>query len=911
MALDALALKVNRLVAPLGIDTLPRFSWINKSSTVGQAQTAYQIAVSSAMELAQRHIGDLWDSGKVSGNACFDIPYEGRPLSSRMDCFWSVRVWDETDTAGPWAPFVRFGVGVLQQTEWLAKWISAPTDTGGNKVMPAPMLRKVFSLAHAVKAAKVYICGLGLFELRVNGNLPEDSVLNPADTQYEDTVSYCVYDITQLLKKGKNVLTVELGCGFYKLCTDISVGFKGGVWKDDPKLLLELHVEYENGDKQAILSDESWRCFEDGPLRSDNIYCGEIYDATKEVAGWTDPEFDDRFWKTARLAAAPSGILKFENMEPMRRVRSAVPTLTQLNSTTWLAQCPVFCTGWARITFPNARNGQQIKIRHFQREQERTHGLTLTALDGSGEVYELQSYSYRAKGIPGESFEPKFSYCGYELIEISGYSGQLRPEDIICYTIATDAAQVGTFSCGNAFINQLHDIMVRTMVCNMQGKPTDTPIFEKLGWTGDYNGAIKTFNYNFDVSNFLGHFLHNLRDTALPNGRINEYSPSGIISRYDAPCWTQMYINAIYAAWHENGQFSLIQEHYDYMRKNVSYYLSRMSKGAEPWAWESTQTTAPNKIGNRLGDWAAPNGSLYPKTAPPEGGSLYNTAAVYRVLREFSEIAFAMQDAETAEQCRDAADHIQKDFNRVFYREDKGCYETDYWNGSHTRTKYRQAMNLVALALGLTTPENHDQVLKNLLCDIAQKGNHLDVGSVGAELILPVLSAEGHGDLALKVLQQTDYPSWGYWLKQGASTCLEGWDDSVRSFCHFFLGTYDEWFYQNLGGIQNPRHGYQTVTIRPEIYPELQFVHAGVDTVRGVLRSGWRIADNGELTVTVTVPVGTTADVLLPVPEGSIITLNGTELAMQKGVLAIGIRDGRTLVQVTGGTFCFDLGRHG
>ena len=133
------------------------------------------------------------------------------------------------------------------------------------------------------------------------------------------------------------------------------------------------------------------------------------------------------------------------------------------------------------LVFCSKRTGQQIKIRHFQREQERTHGLTLTALDGSGEVYELQSYSYRAKGIPGESFEPKFSYCGYELIEISGYSGQLRPEDIICYTIATDAAQVGTFSCGNAFINQLHDIMVRTMVCNMQGKPTDTPIFEKLG----------------------------------------------------------------------------------------------------------------------------------------------------------------------------------------------------------------------------------------------------------------------------------------------------------------------------------------------------------------------------------------------------------------------------------------------
>ena len=910
MVLRATELKVNNLNTPLGIDTTPRFSWVNKSKTIGRAQTAYQIVVSSTRELAEAHTGDLWDTGKVESDVSFDIPYDGQTLNSRMDCYWSVRVWDEEDTASDWTQVERFGMGILDQSQWMAKWISASANSGGSDVMPAPMLRKGFSLTDKVKNAKIFICGLGLFELKVNGAIPDNSVLNPADTQYEDTVSYCAYDVTSLLQKGKNAVTVELGCGFYKLNTAISVWFDRGVWKDDPKLLLEMHVEYENGNREVIVSDESWCCYEDGPIRVDNIYCGENYDANKEVAGWTEADFDDSLWNPVRLAKAPTGKLKFENMEPMRRVKVVTPTAVEkYGNSSWLVRVPEYCTGWARIVFPEAKKGQNITIRYFQREQEIDKGLKLTANNDSGEVYELQSYSYKAKGTPGEAYEPKFSYCGYELIDISGYNGELKPEDITCYTIATDVDHIGQFSSGNELVNQLHEMMVRTMVCNMQGKPTDTPIFEKLGWTGDYNGAIKTFNYNFDVSNFLGHFLHNLRDTALPSGRLNEFSPSGYVSLYNSPCWSQMYINSIYAAWHENGQFSLIEEHFDYMHASVEYYLKCINGGQEPWIWESTESGAADAVGNRLGDWASPNGSVSPYTPPPEGGSLYNTAAVYRVLREFAEICDAMGDAEAAQKYTSAADNIQNDFNRVYYNEEKGYYETDYWNGSQTRTRYRQAMNLLALNYNLTTPENHDTVLKNLLQDITVKGNKADVGSVGAELILPTLSAEGYGDLALEILLQTSAPSWGNWVESGATTALEGWNPSkVRSYCHFFLGTYDEWFYQNLGGIQNPRDGYRTVTIRPEVYPQLQYINTSVDTVRGELSSSWKVDADNRLTMTVTVPVGTTADILLPVPEGHEVQLNGAPLAVQKGVLEVGASDGRMLVRVTSGTFQFDLG---
>lgn len=902
MALRATELKVNNLDTPLGIDTNPRFCWTNKSKTIGRLQTAYQIIVASTAELAASYTGDIWDTGKVESDENFDIAYEGTPLTSRTDYYWAVRLWDEEDTASDWTAVARFGTGVLDQSEWTAKWIGGRIQTNRNGIAPAPMLRKSFELADEVKMAKVYVCGLGLFDLSINGKVSDDSVLKPADTQYEDTVSYCVYDVTKLLSKGNNAMAVELGGGFYNLNEAISVNFVNGVWRDDPKLLLELHVEYKNGEKEVIVSDESWRCYDDGPIRYNSIYCGEIYYASKEVNGWKEKDFDDSKWSTARLADAPTGKLTFENMEPMRRVKTVTPEVKR-EGTTWLVYPGEYCTGWAKIAFREAKKGSAIKIRYFQRERERAGGLH-TTVGGAGVTgYELQVYEYRAKGEQGETYEPKFSYAGYELIEITGYRGELKPEDIECYTIATDVEHIGTFESGNEQINKLHEIMVRTMVCNMQGKPTDTPVFEKLGWTGDYNGAIKTFNYNLDTTNFLAHHVHNLRDTGLETGQVNEYSPSGNIATwYDAPCWTQMYVNGIYAAWHENGQFSLVEEHYDYMRTQVEYWINKINKGEDPWIWEASG------VNNRLGDWAAPNGSVSPTTAPPEGGYLYNTAAVHRVLTEFAEISDVMGATEDAKRYQAAADSIYEAFNKTFYNAEKGIYETDHWNGSLTRTPYRQSCNLVPLYYGLCPEEYHDIVFENLLSDIESKGYHLDVGHIGAEIIMPLLSREGRGDIAMKILMQKDYPSWGGWLTDGATTCLEGWKTSVRSTCHFFLGTYDEWFYQNLAGIQNPRDGYRTVTIRPEIFKELGHVKASVNTIRGELVSSWQVDADNKLTMTVTVPVGTTADILLPVPEGHAVQLNGQALAVQTGVLEIGVQDGRMLVKVSSGTFNFELG---
>jgi alpha-L-rhamnosidase len=249
------------------------------------------------------------------------------------------------------------------------------------------MLRKSFELAEGFKTATVYICGLGLYEMQVNGKQPDDSVLNTAHTQYEDTVNYNAYDVTDLLTTGENAIAVELGNGFYNLTTNITLNHYNGVWRDDPKLLLELHVEYANGETQVIVSDETWRCYDNGPVRVNNIYCGEQYDATMEVEGWTNAAFDDSGWNTVRMADAPTGKLKFENMEPMRRVKAITPRVEKVNDSTWRVYTGEYCTGWAKIAFDTKRMSM-IEIRYYQRESEITKGLYV---EKDGERFDLQT----------------------------------------------------------------------------------------------------------------------------------------------------------------------------------------------------------------------------------------------------------------------------------------------------------------------------------------------------------------------------------------------------------------------------------------------------------------------------------------------------------------------------------------
>ncbi|MBE6641344.1 MAG: hypothetical protein E7619_07135, partial [Ruminococcaceae bacterium] len=726
----------------------------------------------------------------------------------------------------------------------------------------APMLRKSFSISKEVKKARAYVCGLGLYEMHINGKLPDDTVLNPAHTQYEKTVHYRVFDVTDMLAPGSNSVAVELGNFFFN-CEIANWNWKTAPSRDYTKLLFELVIEYADGTVETIVSDESWRAYENGPTTYNNVYLGENYDARLALEGWTESDFDDSSWGNAELRTAPEGKLTFENMEPMRRIKTFTPTVQNKGNGTYIIVNPVMTTGWAKIKL-NAPAGTEITV---------IYGEKVNNGDVVSPTYSslaLQIDKYVCSGEPDEIYEPKFTYKGYRYIKIENYPGDLKPSDVECYFIANDVEVISNFETGNNTVNSLHEIARRTMWNNMQGKPTDTPVYEKNGWTGDFNVSLEMLNFNFDTSSFNAKFLRDIRDRQASTGLIPVIAPGNWNwNDHNAVVWNSAYINGVYEGWRTNGLASEVSEHYDSMRLLALSYITILRNNG--WVW----------VDHQLSDWVSPHASA---ASAPEGSGIVGTGYAYLALSRMAEMADMLGKSDDAAEYRAAMEKVYVSFNKKYYDAEKGYYDTGYWNESYAekRSKYRQTSNLVPLAFGLCPDEYRESVVNTLINDIViNKKTHLDTGMVGTKLILPVLSDLGEGDLALELLLQRTEPSWGFWLVNDANSAWESWRRAARSHNHYFLSTYEDWLYKNLAGISDMSNGYETVTLRPELYEKLGYVDCSVKTVRGILESSWRFEEDGTVVWNVTVPVGTTAEVHFPM---ECIGVNGKTLAEQEGI---------------------------
>ncbi|MBQ9428165.1 MAG: family 78 glycoside hydrolase catalytic domain [Clostridia bacterium] len=770
--------------------------------------------------------------------------------------------WSPADMAiayggGPWGNKV-----VMPQT--------MPVNVGAG----APMLRKTFVIAKEVKNAKLYISGLGLYDLYVNGRSPDDTVLNPAHTQYEDTVHYRAYDVTDLLTVGKNAVAVELGNYFYNCDFYTWMNWNTAIYRDEPKLLLELRIAYADGTSEIVATDESWKTYEYGPVTDNNVYKGEHYDARRAVDGWTAADFDESAWKNAAFAAAPTGNLVFENMEPIRRLETFRPEVCSKGDGTYIIKNPVMTTGWAKIRF-SAPAGTEIRITYGEKLDDL--GFVVPALNG----YPLQVDRFITSG-GADVYEPKYSYKGFAYIQIDNYGGELAADDVECYLIANAIADTAEFETGDSRINHMQEMMLCTVKNNLQSKLTDTPVYEKNGWTGDINFALESINFNYDLSNILPKILRDMGDTTNAKGAVNQIAPAACSGGASIPIWTSVFIGGYYENYRTYGVFSAAEENYDLIRLQTLDYINTIKNNG--WVWTT----------GSYADWVSPNPSaVYVSgrtTHAPEGAGIIGSAYVYRTLGQMAEIADKLGKTADAAEYRAAMANIYTAFNETFYDAKRGYYDTGYWDDTYDagRTKYRQASNIIPLMFGLCPAEYEQSVVQSVVGDIRAKGDHLDVGAVGTKYILPMLSKYGHGDLAMTLVQQDTYPSWGYWITLGANTCWETYESNARSRNHFFLGTYTDWFYKNLAGISDHTNGFETVVLAPEIHPEIGYARYALDTVRGRLCSDWRFTKDGKLVWEVTVPVGTTAHVYLPaaadISAYPCITQNGEYLTVPSGV---------------------------
>ncbi len=734
------------------------------------------------------------------------------------------------------------------------KWIDAGTDAE-NRV--APIFKKTLKIEKEIKKAEIYICGLGLFELKINGFLPDNSVLNPAHTQYDKTVLYRVFDISHLLTCGENTVTVELGNGFFNENNGVW-NWQKASWRAAPKLIADICIDYADSHAETVSTDESWIVSLDGPTVTNSIYLGETYDARKKAELFT--------WQNAKISSPPAGTLKMQEMPPIRKLREFKPVdIKRISEKSIIVTAPEMITGWAAIRI-NEPKGTEITVTYC--EQLDKNGFAVIAGKGEGKDgnWWPNGYIQQDKFISsGEEFvfEPKFSYKGFRYIQIDNCLS-LKEEDVTLYRTANDIKPISDFTCSDENINRLHSLMRRTLYNNFQGKPTDTPVFEKNGWLGDANCALETMMLNFDMNKYLESFTDTMADCFELYGNVPVMVPAANWGTENSPVWNTIFVFAAEALINYNGRTDYAEKLYPLLRKFALNDIDAVKDNGYVWGYKG------------LADWVAPMGrdDIEINPCSSEGAEICGTAFIYSMLLSIGRIAEILGKKDDSKEYIAASEKIKKAFNQNFYRSEKGIYETNFWDQMGIRTRYRQTSNLLPLAFGMADPENKAKIARNLANDIVSKDYHLDTGCMGTRFVLPVLFDCGYADIAFKVLTQKTYPSWGFWLENGADSAWECWESSTRSMNHYFLATYDEALYTHIAGIKNIRNGFSWLTLEPELECGLEWAKAEFYLKGGKLRSKWKKQEKG-FVFEADIPNGVTAKILLGKNKTEFIKTSG------------------------------------
>jgi alpha-L-rhamnosidase len=761
---------------------------------------------------------------------------------------------------------------------WGSPALTMPPD---QSPLPAPMLRKEFVAHQPVTSARFYICGLGLYDAHLNGRAIGDSVLNPAETTYDKRVFYNTYDITPLVKAGTNCIAVELGRGFYDIREETPWDWNHAAWRSAPKLICQINLTFADGTTAVVPSDSSWMLCVDGPERADSIYWGENYDSRHEKPGWTSPGCDDSGFTNVSLVSPPNALLQAQEMPPIKIVESTRPiSVSEPKPDDYVFDAGFVTAGWAKFS-ASCPSGTQWTIRYGEKLDK----------DGTVRPYNLNDFCgpamtdvYTFKGDGMESWEPAFSYKGFRYVEIIGSPVPLTTSNLEIRVVHSVVKPLANFECSNPLFNTLHQNAARTILNNLHGVPAD-PAYEKNGWMGDANVIAETTLFDFDMTSFYEKWTTDMRDCMSPGGLMPQIVPTGGWGMCHSPEWNSAYVFILWHLYEYCGDSRILLENYPALKIYAAYEIRQLN----------------DYISNScLNDWGSPDSGL--GMCAPEGGALTSTAYTYRALELISQIASLLGQAGDAEYYARICARIQQAFNSHFFDPGTGAYHTDISAG------YRQTSNILPVVFGLTPANQRETVLDNLVADIQKHDDHLDTGILGTKYLLPLLTESGEAGLAYSVADQKTYPSWGWWVANGATTMWEGWQLDCRSRDLYFFGTVDEWFLKCLAGIQpDPTSpGFKHFLIRPAPISEIHWVSAHYDSVRGRIVSEWK-KKNGKFALHVIIPPNTTATVYLPTDNLQSILESGQPVAKSEGVTFSRIESGDCVFDVESGDYSFEV----
>ena len=691
---------------------------------------------------------------------------------------------------------------------------------------PAPLFRAEFALDAKPVAATLRVCGLGFFEARLNGEKVGDHVLDPVVTQYDRRVRYVAHDVKARLRKGANALGVMLGNGWYNCHTADAWHFDKAVWRDHPKLFLQLDVRLQNGRTFRLCSGPGWRVAE-GPVRFDGLRNGEFYDAREERPGWDAPGFDDSAWASAIIVPGPGGLPE-EQAAPACKV---FETLAPVSVKTLRPGVAVYdfgqnIAGWTRLT-AQAEAGREVVLRHGERLD------AAGALDtghirmfcGTGE---FQTDRYTFKGGETETWEPRFTYHGFQYVQAEN----LPPGATLHARVARSSfAEAGRFTSSDATLNRLADATLRAYRSNFVGIPTDCPHREKNGWTGDAQLAVHTGLFAYAaVPNYLA-WLDTMVDAQRPNGQLSSIVPSSGwgYNWGSGPAWDSALILIAWACYHETGDQKILERYYEPARRYVDYLATLAQDGILHFG---------------LGDWCA----FDPKRMTP--AALTSTAYYYACLTYLAHFADNTRRPADAKTLRATAAKVARAFHKKFYK-GNGVYA----DGQPTALACALYYELV--------PEREREKIFNALAAACEANNGIaDFGILGAFWTPRVLSQYGRPDLAHRIITQPNFPGWVHWLNQGATTLWESWDGNA-SRNHIMFGDIYAWMTENLAGLIPTAPAWRSVLIKPWLPGTLESVGAEHQTPRGKISVSWKNR-GGKCTGKITLPPGTTATLMLP-----------------------------------------------
>ncbi|MBO0828293.1 MAG: glycoside hydrolase family 78 protein [Streptosporangiales bacterium] len=830
---------------PLGVgEAEPRLSWTVAPGPRDWLQAAYQLRTLDAAGAA------TWTGERVSSPDSVLVPWAAPPLRSRERRAVQVRVWGpDGSEPSPWSDVVAVEAGLLDQKDWSARFVAPDLPEG-----PNPLLRHDFDVSDDFTSARLYVTALGVYEVELNGHRVGDDVLAPGWTSYRHRLTYRTFDVTDLLRPGRNAIGALLGDGWYRG----RLGWGGGTgnrYGDRVALLAQVEIRYADGRSDVVGTDASWRCAP-GPVVSAGLYEGEWYDARRERVGWSEPGYDDGDWSPVTPVAYDKARLVAPSAPPARVVETVEPvSVRTTDDGRRIVDFGQNLVGFLRIRVHGAE-GDTVRIRHAE------------VLDAAGElcVRPLRSADatdeYVLRGGGEQTWQPRFTYHGFRYAEIDGWPGQFDAADVTALVVHADMRRTGWFSCSDEALDRLHDNVTWSMRGNFVTVPTDCPQRdERFGWTGDAQVFAPTASYLYDCAGLLSSWLADLACDQSPEGYVPAVIP-------DVPIGELSEIPNAFAAW---GDAATVVPSVLYRRFGDEGLLRRQYPSMRKWVDAVAAIAGESRLwrgGFQFGDWldpSAPPDDPFAAMTPPD---VVATAELAMSAGLVADAAGVLGEPADAARYRALADEV------------RAAFRAEYVAGPGRLTSDTQTAYALAVCFDLLDGQEERRLAGARLAELVHEaGYRIGTGFVGTPLVCDALCRTGHAETAYRLVLQRECPSWLYQVTMGATTIWERWDGllpdgslnpgEMLSFNHYAYGAVADWLHRYVAGLAPLEPGYRRLLVRPRPGGGLTHAAAGLRTPYGRAEVSWRV-DGDHLVTEVVVPPNATARVDLPGDEQAV-----------------------------------------